>query len=96
MGGQDDTRAAVHPGQLLHRDGVAEHVKPSAAILLGIGNAHQPHPGQGFDGLGGETALLVHQDGVGLHLRLGKGADLGAQLLVGLCGLEQHTRTSFE
>ena len=95
MGGENHARAAVHPGQLLHRDGVAEHIQPRAAVLLGVRDAHQAHLGQGFDGPGGEAALLVHQDGVWLHLRLGKGADLGAQLLMGLCGLEQHTGTSF-
>jgi hypothetical protein len=96
VGGQDDAGAAVHPGQLLHRDGVAHNVKPRAAVLLGIGDAHHPHLGQLLHSLGGEAALLIHEDGVGLHLRLREGADLGAQLLVGLRGLKQHTETSFE
>ncbi len=95
MGGQNHACAAVHPGQLLHRDGIAHNVKPRAAVLLGIGDAHQPHLSQFFYGLGGETALLIHEDDVGLHLSLREGANLGPQLLVSLCGLEQHRETSF-
>ena len=96
MGGQNDACAAVHPGQFLHGDGVAEHIQPRAAVFLGIWNTHQAHFSQLFNRFGRKAAFLVHEDGVGLHLRLGKGADFGAQLLVGLCGLEQHTVTSFE
>ena len=40
MGGEDYARAAVHTGQLLHRDGVAQSIKTGTAVLLGVGNAH--------------------------------------------------------
>ncbi len=96
MGRQDHACAAVHPGQLLHRDGVAHHVQPRPAVFFRVRDAHQSHLPQFLHGLGRETALLIHHDGIRFDLRLGKGTDLGAQLLVDLRGLEQHTRTSFE
>ena len=35
MGGKDHARAAVHTGQLLHRDGVTQGVKTGAPYSLG-------------------------------------------------------------
>ena len=33
VGGEDYARAAVHTGQLLHRDGVAQGIKTGTAVL---------------------------------------------------------------
>ncbi len=88
MGRQDDARAAVHPGQLLHGDGVAQDVQAGAAVLLGVGDAHEAHLAQLPDGLVRELVLLVQQEGDGFDLLLRKGADLGTQGLVRRCGLE--------
>ena len=90
MGGQDHTGAAVHPGQLLHRNGVADGIQPRSPVLLGVGNAHQAQLAQLADGLIGKLIGLVQRKGNGLDLLLGKGPDLGAQLLLRLGGLKQH------
>ena len=96
VGRQDDAGAAVHPGELLHRDGVADDIQSGTAVLLGIGDAHEAHLPQLPDGLIGELVLLVHQEGLGLHLRLGEGPDLGPQGLVLFRGLEQHGDSSLQ
>ena len=88
VGGENDARAAVHPGQLLHGDGIADGVQPRAAVLLGIGDAHQAHLPQLLHCFGRELVGLIQREGDGLHLFLGKGPDLGAQLLMRLGGLE--------
>ena len=94
MGGQDDARAAVHPGQLLHGDGVAQSVQPRAPVLLLIGQAHQAQLPHLLYGLSGELVVLVQHEGNGLDLRLGKLPYLGPQFLMLLCGLIQHTDSS--
>ena len=94
MGGEDNARAAVHTGQLLHRDGVAQGVQAGAAVLLGVGNAHPAQLTQFFDSLFGELVVLIHQKCEGLDLLLRKAPDLRAQLFVRRRGLKQHTGTS--
>ena len=91
MGGEDDARTAVHTGQLLHRDGVAQGVQTGTAVLLGEGNAHPAQLTQLLDSLLGKLIVLIQQEGKRLDLLLRKGSDLGAQLLVRGCGLKQHT-----
>ena len=91
VGGEDHARAAVHTGQLLHGDGIAENVKPRAAVLLG---ERQPQPAQLchlFDRFVRELIVLIQQECKRLDFLLRKGSDLGAQLLVRGCGLKQHT-----
>ena len=95
MGGEDDACAAVHSGQLLHSDGVAQSVQPGAAALLGEGDAHKAHLTQFVDGLVGEFILLVQHERNGLDLLFRKGPDLCPQFLVGLSRLKQHLVTSF-
>ena len=95
VGRQNDAGAAVHPGQLLHGDGVAQHVQAGAAVLLGVGNPHQPQLTQFLDGLVWEGVVLVQLERDGFDLFFRKRADLGPQLFVGRCGLEQHDVTSF-
>ena len=94
MGGQDDARAAVHPGQLLHGDGVAQGIQPGAAVLRGEGDAHEAHLAQLPDGLVRELVLLVQHERDGFDLLLRKRTDFGAEFLVCLCGLKRHSRTS--
>ena len=88
MGRQDDPRPAVNPGQFLYGDGIAENVQAGAAVLLGIGNAHEAHLPQLTDRVLRELVLLVQQEGNGFDLLLRKGANLGTQGLVLRCGLE--------
>ena len=88
MGRQDDPRPAVNPGQFLHGDGIAENVQAGAAVLLGIGDAHEAHLPQLTDRILRELVLLVQQEGDGFDLLLRKGANLGTQGLVLRCGLE--------
>ena len=90
VGGQDDARACVHPGQFFHGDGVAEHVQSRAPVFRRVGNAHQAHLPQLLDRLVRELVALVQGKCDGLDLALRKRAELGAQRLVVLCGLEQH------
>ena len=66
MGRQDDARAAVHPGQLLHGDGVAQGIQPGAAMLREEGDAHEAHLAQLPDGLVRELVLLVQHRRDGL------------------------------
>ena len=94
MGREDDARTAVHTGQLLHRDGVAQGVQAGAAVLLGVRNAHPAQLTQLFDSLFGELVVLIHQKCEGLDLLLRKVPDLRAQLFVRRRGLKQHTGTS--
>ncbi len=96
MGGQNHARAAVHPGQLLHRNRVTQHVKPRAAVFLGVRDPHQAHFAQLLDGFRREQVFLVHQERMGLDLSLNKRADFRTQRLMGFGCLEQHhTNTSF-
>ena len=60
MGGEDYARAAVHTGQLLHRDGVAQGIKTGTAVLLGVGNAHPAQLAQLLDSLIGKLIVLIH------------------------------------
>ena len=90
VGGQNDAGAAVHPGQLLHGDGVAEHVQSAAAVLRVIGDAHQAHLPQLFNSLRGEAVLLVQLERDGFDLGLRESADLGTQSLMSFRGLIQH------
>ena len=94
MGGEDDARTAVHTGQLLHRDGVAQGVQTGTAVLLGVGNAHPAQLTQLLDSLLGKLVVLIHQKREGLDLLLRKAPDLRAQLFVRRRGLKQHTGTS--
>ncbi|MPM13544.1 hypothetical protein SDC9_59901 [bioreactor metagenome] len=41
VGGQNYAGAPVHPGQFLHRDGIAGEVQPRAAKFLGKGDTHE-------------------------------------------------------
>ena len=94
MGREDNARAAVHTGQLLHRDGVAQGVQTGTAVLLGEGNAHPAQLTQLLDSLLGKLIVLIHQKCEGLDLLLRKVPDLRAQLFVRRRGLKQHTGTS--
>ena len=94
VGRQNDAGTAIHPGELLHRDGIAQGIQTRASVLLGIGNTHQTQLSQFPNGLIGELIFLVHQKGLGFDLRLGKGTDFGPQGLVLLRGLEQHGDSS--
>ena len=96
VGGEDDACAAVHPGQLFHGDGVAQGVAPHAAVFHGEGDAHPAQLAQLFHGLGGELVVLVQHECDGFDLFFCKGADPGAELLVGLGGLKQHRVTSLK
>ena len=51
---------AVHTGQLLHRDGVAQGIKTGTAVLLGVGNAHPAQLTQLLDSLLGKLIVLIH------------------------------------
>ena len=88
MGGKDHARAAVHTGQLLHRDGVTQGVKTGAAVLLGVRNAHPAQLTQLLDSLLGKLIVLVHQKCEGLDLLLRKAPDLRAQLFMRRRGLK--------
>ena len=96
MGRQDDAGAAVHPGQLLYCDGVAQGVQPRAAVFPGEGDAHQAKLAQLADGIVGEFILLVQHESDGFDFLLSKSADFGPQFFMGLGGLKQHGVTSFE
>ena len=87
MGRQDDAGTAVHPGQLLHSDGVAEHIQSRAAVFGVIGNAHQAHFSQLFHSLGGEKIFLVQLERDGFDLGLCESANFGPQGLMGFRGL---------
>ncbi len=95
VGRQDHACAAVHPGQFLHSDGIAEHIQPCAAVLLFIGDSHEAHLSQFLHGLCGKLVLLVQLEGNGLDFRLRKLAYLCPQLFLGLGGLIVHTLSSF-
>ena len=96
VGGQNDAGAAVHPGKLLHGDGVAQHVQAGSAVFLGVGDAHEPQLGQLLHGLIRELVLLVQQESDGLDLVFRKLPDLGPQGLMRVCGLEKHVIASFD
>ncbi|MPM96816.1 hypothetical protein SDC9_143981 [bioreactor metagenome] len=94
--GEDYPGSAVHPGELLHRDGIAHHVKAHAAVLLRIRNSHQSQLAQLPDGLAGKRVLLVQQKGQGLHFRFRELPDKRAQSLVIVCGPIQHRSSSLQ
>ena len=54
-----DRHARVHPRELLDHERVGERVGPAAAVLLGVGHAHQPELAELGDDLVGEALLLV-------------------------------------
>ena len=95
MGGEDDPRAAVHPGQFLHGDGIAQSVGPGALVLRAIGQAHQAQFPHLLHRLRGEAVLLVQHEGDGFDLGLRKFPDFCPEVLVGLGGLIQHMCASF-
>ena len=95
VGGEDDPRAAVHPGQLLHGDGIAQGVGPRALVFRVIGQAHQAQLPHFLHGLRGEAVLLVQHEGDGLDLSLRKFPNFRPEVLMGLRGLIQHVCTSF-
>ena len=90
VGGENDSRAAVHPGQLLHGDGVAQGVGPRALVLRAVGQAHQAQLSHLFHRLGREAVLLVQHKGNGLDLGLREFPDFRPEVFVGLRGLVQH------
>ena len=95
MGRKNDSRAAVNPGKLLHRDGVAQSVQPRAAVFHGVGNAHQPHLSQMPDCLVGKLVVLVKQEGDWLDFIFRELSDFGTELFMRRGCLKQHGSSSF-
>ena len=84
MGREDHAGAAVYPRELLHGNGIAEHVQSRPAVFRGIGHTHQAQCSHLAYDLVREAVLFV-----------GKGSQLGPKFLVLLCCLEIHISASF-
>ena len=95
VGGENHACAAVHPGELLHSNGIAGGVQPCAAVLRGEWDTHQSHFRQTvYHFPAGEVVFLIPLEGIRLDFRLGIGPDLCAQRFMLLGRLEVHTVSS--
>ena len=65
-----DAHAGVHPGQLLHAQRVGQHVAAHAAVLLAVGDPHQPIALELVQQAHIKGLRLVHLGDQGLHLAL--------------------------
>ena len=70
VGGDRDRHARVHARELLDHERVGERVGPAAAVLLGVGHAHQAQLAELGDDLVGEALLPVELLGHRLDLVL--------------------------
>ena len=95
MGREDHAGAAVYPRELLHGNGIAEHVQSRPAVFRGIGHTHQAQCSHLAYDLVREAVLFVQKKRHRLHLGFGKGSHLGPKFLVLLCCLEIHISASF-
>ncbi len=83
MGGKDHARAAVHTGQLLHRDGVTQGVKTGARRTpWGKECPSQPSLPSFLTASSGNSLFWSIRKCEGLDLLLRKAPDLRAQLFV--------------
>ena len=79
---QGDRHRGVHPGELLQRQAEGEVVASHPAVLLGEGQAEQPHLAHVGHDLVGELRPLVELPDDGGDLGPGETLDGGAQSLV--------------
>ena len=95
MSGHDNSSGAADLGQLFHAHGIGEHIAAGAAVLLGEIDAQHPQLGHLFDGLHGETLLLIEFLGQRLNLGLCKLAVHLTEHLLLVCQMKIHTTYSF-
>src|SRR4051812_24588029 len=91
MGSDRDRHRRVHACQLLDRDRVGEVVRSAAAVLLGIGDSHQPEPAELLHDLVREALLAVELLGDRPHLLLGEVANEAPDVLLLGAELEVHS-----
>ena len=90
MGGDQHAAGAAGLGDLLHHDGVGEHVEPRPFVLLRNVATHEAHGAHLLDQLFRDLVLFVDLYGKRLDLLLDEVADAVPQYLVVLAQFEIH------
>ena len=90
MGGKNNAGTAVHSGKLLHRDGIAEDIKPGPAVLLRIGNPHKSHFSQLFYRFRRKFIVLIQHKSDWLHFAFCKSPHFLSECFMLLCCLIKH------
>ncbi len=88
--GERDRDARIDPRELLDDDRVRQVAGVRAAVLLGVGDAHQPELAELRDDLVREPLLAVELLGDGLHLLLREVAHQAADVLLFVGQVELH------
>jgi len=91
MCGKNDSCPAVHSGQLLHRDCIAEHIQPGAAVFLGIWNPHQSHFPQLLYRFRWKFIILIHQKRYWFYFAFRELPHFLSERFMLLCCLIKHT-----